>query len=84
MLLHQILAWAIYRKIQKSCTKTINLKYQLQRRFINLNYYGGPYDVSDIQNYFEYIINKHETFIYVNKIEKRIRFKIKKSRIYNA
>ena len=44
----------------------------------------GPYSVSDIQDYFEYIINKHETMtnnppirIYVNKIENRITFKIK-------
>ena len=38
--------------------------------------------VSDIQDYFEYIINKHETNrppvqTYVNKIKKRIVFKIK-------
>ena len=44
----------------------------------------GSYSVSDIQDYFEYIINKHETMtnnppirIYVNKIENRITFKIK-------
>ena len=42
------------------------------------------YSVSDIQNYFEFIIKKHETvtdnpsiMIYVNKIENRITFKIK-------
>ena len=42
------------------------------------------YSVSDIQNYFEYIIKKHETLadnhpvqIYVNKIKNRIVFKIK-------
>ena len=44
----------------------------------------GPYSVSDIQDYFEYIIEKHETiadnppvYIYVNKVENRIVFKIK-------
>ena len=44
----------------------------------------GSYSVSDIQEYFEYIIKKHETvsddssiMIYVNKIENRITFKIK-------
>ena len=44
----------------------------------------GSYSVSDIQYYFEYILKKHETvtnnssiMIYVNKIEKRITFKIK-------
>ena len=44
----------------------------------------GSYCVSDIQDYFEYIIKKHETIadncpvkIYVNKIKNRIVFKIK-------
>ena len=44
----------------------------------------GSYSVCDIQDYFEYIIKKHETIadnppvpIYVNKIKKRIFFKIK-------
>ena len=42
------------------------------------------YSVSDIQDYFEYILNKHgkntdkpSVQIYVNKIEKRVKFKIK-------
>ena len=45
----------------------------------------GSYSVSDIQDYFEYILKKHEENtnkppiqIYVNKIENRITFKIKK------
>ena len=45
---------------------------------------SGSYSVSDIQDYFEYIIKKHETIadnppvqIYVNKIKNRIVFKIK-------
>ena len=38
MLLYQIFAFTICRKIKKSQTKTINLKYQLQRGMINLNY----------------------------------------------
>ena len=44
----------------------------------------GSYSVSDIQDYFKYILKKHETVtdnpsirIYVNKIENRITFKIK-------
>ena len=44
----------------------------------------GSYSVSDIQDYFEYIIKKHGTIadnppiqIYVNKIKNRIVFKIK-------
>ena len=45
---------------------------------------GGSYSVSDIQDYFEYITEKHETIadnppvqIYVNLIENKIVFKIK-------
>ena len=44
----------------------------------------GSYSVSDIQDYFAYIIKKHEpvtdkpsVIIYINKIEKRITVKIK-------
>ena len=44
----------------------------------------GSYSIDDIQDYFEYIIEKHETLnadlpieIYPNKIKKRIVFKIK-------
>ena len=44
----------------------------------------GSYSVSDIQNYFEYIIKKPETvtdypliMIYLDKMENRITFKIK-------
>ena len=44
----------------------------------------GSYSVSDTEDYFEHIINKHETvtsnlpiMIYINKIENRITFKIK-------
>ena len=44
----------------------------------------GSYSLSDIQDYFEYIIKKHETItdnqiirIHVNKIENKITFKIK-------
>ena len=44
----------------------------------------GSYSVSDIQDYFEYILKKHETvtdnssvMIYINRIESRFTFKIK-------
>ena len=44
----------------------------------------GSYSISDIQDYFEFIIKKHETLtenpqihIYPNRIENRIAFKIK-------
>ena len=45
---------------------------------------GGSYSISDIQDYFEYILKKHSENvdnppirIYVNRIENRILFKIK-------
>ena len=45
----------------------------------------GSYSISDIQDYFKYILKKHgenidkpPVQIYVNKIENRITFKIKK------
>ena len=51
---------------------------------MNLNLPDGSYSVSDIQDYFEYIIKKHETIadnppvqIYVNKIKNWTVFKIK-------
>ena len=44
----------------------------------------GSYSVSDIQDYFEYVLTKHgekignpSIRIYVNKVKNRIRFKIK-------
>ena len=50
----------------------------------------GPYSVSDIQDYFEYILKKHGENtnnpliqIYVNKIENRIAFKIKMDIVLN-
>ena len=45
----------------------------------------GSYSVSDIQGYFEYILKKHDTvtenpsiMIYVNKMQNKITFKMKK------
>ena len=51
---------------------------------INLNLPDGSYSLSEIQDYFEYILKKHgentdkpSVQIYVNKIENRLTFKIK-------
>ena len=50
----------------------------------------GSYSISDIQDYFEYILNKHSENvdnpsikIYVNKIENRVTFKLKIDIILN-
>ena len=54
----------------------------------NFKLYDGLYSASNIQDYIYYIVRKHETVtdnppirIYVNKIENRITFKIKKGTI---
>ena len=66
----------------KSHTKTINLEYQLQHGMKNLNYLMVHFSVSDIQDYFQYILKNHaertihpSIRVYVNKIENRITFK---------
>ena len=50
----------------------------------------GSYSVSDIQDYFEYILKKHSESVdnpslrmYINRIENRITFKIKNDIILN-
>ena len=72
-----------WRNVKSSCnsnkfktyTPTWNDEFELP---------DGSYSVSDIQDYFEYILKKHgedidepSVQIYVNKIENRITFKIK-------
>ena len=63
-----------------------NNKFKISARTWNdtFDLPDGSYSVSDTQDYFEYIIKKHETIadnlpvqIYVNKIKNRIVFKIK-------
>ena len=63
---------------------TINLKYQHPRGNDTFDVPDGSYSIAALQNYFEYIIKKHETIadvspvlIYVNEINNRIVFKIK-------
>ena len=68
----------------KSHTKIINLKYHLPRGMKKFELPDGSYSLSNIQDFFECIIKKHEevtdnppiTF-YINKIENKITFKIK-------
>ena len=81
MLLYQILAFAIHRKIYKKSYK--NNKFEISAPTWNEEFQlpDGSYSVSDYQEYFEYIIKKHETVvdnpsteIYLNKIEKKYVF----------
>ena len=89
MLLYQILACTTHGKIEKTMT---NIKFKISALAWNEKFDlpDRSYSVSDIQNYFEYIFKKHEektstpsVTIYVNRIEKRIIFKIKTGIILN-
>ena len=62
----------------------INSKYLLQRGVESFELPDGSYSISDIQDYFEYILKKHSESVdnpsiqmYLNRIENRITFKIK-------
>ena len=73
-----------WKNIKRSCN---NNKFKISAPTWNGKFElpDGSYSVSDIQDYFEYILKKHgedinkpSVQIYVNKIENRIIFKIKK------
>ena len=81
-MLYQILAFTIYGKIFEKSYK--NNKFKISTPTWNGELPGGSYSISDIQDYFEYILKKHgektvnpSIRIYINKIENRITFKIK-------
>ena len=72
-----------WKNIKSSCN---NSKFKISAPTWNDEFKlpGGSYSVSDIQDYFKYILKKHgentnkpSVQIYVNKIENRIAFKIK-------
>ena len=73
----------IWKNIKSEYT---NNKFKISALTWNdeFNFSDGSYSVSDIQEYFEYIIKKHESIadnssakIYVNEIKNRTVFKIK-------
>ena len=71
----------INNKIKTNSAPTWNDKFELP---------DGSYSLSVIQDYFEYILENHgedidepSVQIYVNKIENRITFKIKKDIVLN-
>ena len=78
--------FSIYYTWKNIKSKYNNNKFKIHAPTWN-DEFNVPYrsdSVSDIQDYFEYIIKKHENIadippvqIYVNKIENRIVFKIK-------
>ena len=84
LLLYQTLAFTRHRKIQKSHTKIINLKYQLWHGMENFNHLMDHILCIRYSRLFWIFLKKHETvtdnssiMIYINKIENRITFKIK-------
>ena len=77
---------SIYYTRKKNKSEYSNNKFKISTPTWNdeFNLPDGSYSVSDVQDYFGYIIKKHETIadnppvqIYVNKIKNRIVFKIK-------
>ena len=67
-----------WKNIKKSCKNICsNMEWKFELP-------DGSYSISDVQDYFEYILKKHgekavnpSIKIYINKIENRITFKIK-------
>ena len=77
---------SIYHTWKNTKSEYNNNKFKIHVPTWNdeFNLPDGLYSVSDIQDYFEYILKKHEIIadnpplqIYVNKIKNRIVFKIK-------
>ena len=71
---------SIYYTWKNTKSENNNSKFKISASTWNdeFNFPDGCYSVSDIQDYFEYIIKKHETIadnppvqIYVNKIKKQ-------------
>ena len=84
VLRYQTLALTIHGKKKKESYKNNNFKISAPTWNEEFELPDGSYSVSDIQNYFKHILKKHETvtdnpskMIHIDKIEKRIMFKIK-------
>ena len=84
VLLYQILAFTINRKIFEKSYKNNKIKTSAPTWNDKFELPDGSYSASDIQDYFEYIIKKHKKVddnppirLYVNKIENRIKFRTK-------
>ena len=84
-----MLIYYTWKNIKKLCK---NNKFKISAPTWNEEFElpDGSYSVSDIQNYFEYIIKKYETVteipllvIYVNKIEIELHLKLKQDIIQN-
>ena len=83
-MLYQILTFITHGKNIKSSYNNNKFKTSAPTWNDEFKLSDGSYSVSDIQDYFEYILRKHGedinkawVQIYVNKIENRVTFKIK-------
>ena len=83
-MLYQILVFTIHRKILKKSYKNNKFKTSAPTWNEEFELPDGSYSISDIQDYFEYVLKSHgETIvntslrIYTNEIENRTTFKIK-------
>ena len=83
-LLYQILVYGTHRKTLKKSYNKKNFKISAATRNDIFELPDETYSISDIQDYFVYILKKHEenidnplVRIYINKIENRITFKTK-------
>ena len=83
MALANLSIYYTWKKTKSECNNNI-FKISVQTWNYEFNLSDGSYSVSDIPDYFEYIIKKHETIadnppvqIYVNEIKNRIAFKNK-------
>ena len=83
MLFYQTLAFAIHVKIEKKSYKNNKFKISAPTWNEEFELLDGSYSVSNIQDYFKYIIKTMKVTdnppirIYVNKIENKITFGIK-------
>ena len=84
MLLYQILVFTIHGKNIESSYNNNKFKISAPKWSDTFHLPDGSYSVADIRDCFKYITKKHgeavdntSIRIYVNKIEKRITFKIK-------
>ena len=83
-MLYQILVFTIHGKILKKSYKNNKFKISAPTWNEEFELPDGSYSISDIQDYFEYVLKSHgETIvntslrIYTNEIENRTTFKIK-------
>ena len=81
-----LINWSIYYTWKNIKTEYNNNKFNISAPTWNdtFDFPDGSYSISDIQDYFELIIKKHETLtenppiqIYPNKIKNRIILKVK-------